>query len=105
MTSLLISFLFLIQFLVAYRYVESALSLSLGCLMMILLATSIILSVKLFFSGSHPILGGLILFSKIPITIISVYLIFQWPDLELFSFLIGVLIVLPCLVISSYRKL
>jgi hypothetical protein len=97
--------LFILQFLAAYSFLDSKLSLILGCGLMILLATSIFLSVKLFFSGTNPVLGSLILFSKIPLTIGSIYLIFQWPELEILSFVIGVLIVLPCLVIVSYRKL
>lgn len=97
--------LFFIQFFTAYSYLDSKLSLILGSGLMILLATSIFLSVKLFFSGTNPVLGSLILFSKIPLTIGSIYLIFQWPELQILSFVVGVLIVLPCLVIVSYRKL
>lgn len=94
-----------IQFFIASIFVDSKLSLIFGSGLMLLLATMIFFSVKLLFSGSNPVLGFLILFSKIPLTIISVYLIFKWPDLGVLSFVIGVLIVLPCLVIVSYRKL
>jgi hypothetical protein len=105
MIRIIIALLFIFELWLASLFVSSEMSLVLGAFLMMLLSTSIILSVKLFMSDQHPILGPAVLFAKAPVTILSLYFIFKWQGFESFSFVIGVLIVLPCLVLLSYRKL
>jgi hypothetical protein len=105
MILLITSVVFILEFLVAYQYVSSKVSLILGCILMMFLSFSIFFSVKLFLSDNHPVLGPIVLLAKAPILITFIYLIFQWSKFDIVSFVVGVLILLPCLVIVSYRKI
>lgn len=95
---------FFIEFIIAYRYVQSSLSLVMGCFIMLFVSISTFISVKIFLNEGHPLLGPSILLAKVPITLLSIYIIFRSPSFEIYSFFVGLLIVLPCLVIVSYRK-
>ncbi len=102
---LIVFVVFTAQLLLAVYFTKSNLSLCLGTLLMFFLGTTTYLSVKLLLWGGNPIVGILVLSAKVPITIGAIYFLFKMPEYHMHSFLVGVLIVLPCLVILSYRNL
>lgn len=101
---ILAALIFVALFFLANQYVQSAYSLIFGTTVMIFTSSSIIMSVKCLFSESYQIFGVLILLIKTPITLLLLYFFLKSDHYDIFSFAIGVLILLPSLVILSYRK-
>lgn len=96
---------FVILFLISSYFVASLISLLVGIFTMVYLSVSILLSVYLSMNKRSSVLSGLILIAKAPVAISVIYIMSKLGIFEAFSFVVGVLIVLPSLVILSYRKI
>lgn len=96
--------LFLTLFFIATKSLPSTTSLLYGSLLILFVFVSIFFSIKFFFNKETLLLGFSILVLKLPLTLGFIYWAFKQQDFDTLSFLIGMLIVLPCLVILSYRK-
>lgn len=86
------------------KFTPSKVSFIVGLMTMIYLSLSILYSVHLSLLQKTTFLSFLVLFLKAPITILIIFLLYRSGHFESFSFMTGVLIVLPILVILSYRK-
>lgn len=98
------SILFIALFWISWVYVSSKISFIIGLLLMTFLVGSIFLSVKFILNKSNPILGILLLFSKAPILVFTLFYVQKLKGFDNYSFMTGVLILLPSLVLLSYRK-
>ncbi len=89
---------------IAINFISSNLSYIFGSFTMVYLSISIMLSVMFSLNKNNPVIGTMVLATKAPITILIIYILYQSGHFETFSFILGILIVLPSLVILSYRK-
>lgn len=97
-------FLYPVFITVTLVFTPSTKSLLQGLFLILFIYFSISFSVKFFFNAKHVLWGFLILITKLPVTLIFMLWAFKQSDFHALSFIIGLLIVLPCLVILSYRK-
>lgn len=74
-----------------------------GSFTMIFSVTIIYYAVKSITSGGNLILALLLMFMKYPVIVLSMYVLFKQPDFNVISYAAGLFIILPCLVILSYR--
>lgn len=90
--------------LVASNFINSKIGLISGMALVLLAVISTTLTVKLFFSKKYKLVGFVLAILKLPATLGFMYWATLVANFDTLSFLIGMLIVLPCLVILSYRK-
>lgn len=96
--------IFLGLFLVTNFFVNDFKYLSFGAGTMLFSATTIFLAVKSILNGTNLVLAISFLLFKYPIIGLLLYGLSKQQDFNIMAYAIGILIVLPCLVIMSYRK-
>lgn len=85
-------------FLGGYKYILA------GSLTMIFCVTIIYFAVKSIMNEKNIILALFVMFSKYPIVVVSMFMLSKQPDFNAISYAVGLLNVLPCIVILSYRR-
>lgn len=93
-----------IQIIIAYSLAGGFWFIIAGALTMLFSVSIIYYAVKSIMNNQNLIFSILLMFSKYPIVILCMYLITKRPDFNVISYASGILIILPCLVILSYRK-
>lgn len=85
-------------FLDGYKYILA------GSLTMIFCVTIIYFAVKSIINEKNIIWALFAMFSKYPIVAVSMFMLSKQPDFNAISYAVGLLNVLPCIVILSYRR-
>lgn len=88
----------------AYFWVKDLKYLTFGAFTMLFVVSIIFFAVKSLMNERNKVIAIFLMLAKYPIVGFIVYTLFQQSDFNLVAYMLGLLILLPCLVILSIEK-